>query len=312
MAAAALVARAAPAAETLEVRSAGVAAVAGAPATELARMASAEAGQEILNHTATPLDSEQLEWADVVLCMEEAHAEAVRGMGGGAPRTELFAAEHPALPGGEVPDPVGRGVDYYRAVREVLDVSAARFLAREGLVSYAPFFCEENAWHVCQDERIRELPRRVVFISNSERTCALWYQRAALVPDSPVVWDYHAVVLVEREGAWEVWDHDCTAGWQLSATRWLHLTFGLTKDLPKDLHPLFRVLDADVYVERFSSDRAHMIDEAGNYRQQPPPWPPIVPEGVAPNLQSFVDVEADFLGEVLSLDEMEARYGSAG
>jgi len=39
-----------------------------------------------------------------------------------------------------------------------------------------------------------------VFISNQSKTVALWKQRKANSPSSPVVWDYHVVLLLTSRG----------------------------------------------------------------------------------------------------------------
>lgn len=41
----------------------------------------------------------------------------------------------------------------------------------------------------------------------------------------------------------------------------------------------FKVIDAEKYVEKFSSDRDHMI-EGDRWISEPPPYPPILNEGI--------------------------------
>jgi protein N-terminal glutamine amidohydrolase len=157
-------------------------------------------------------------------------------------------------------------------------------------IRYQPFYCEENVWHLCHDERIVGTRRFAVFISNATRACLMHAQRAA-PPGEPVMWDYHVVLLTGRD----VWDLDCRLGAPLPVQTWLDATFPVL--LPAPSAPRFRVVDAELFVERFASDRSHMRDAAGGWKQPPPPWP-IIGDG-SMNLNSFIDMERPFLGEVV-------------
>lgn len=174
---------------------------------------------------------------------------------------------------------------------------------------YAPYFCEENIWQLLADERHQATEAYAIVITNRQRQVAMWAQRAALVPGTPVVWDYHVVALARAERGFEVWDLDCTAGCPLPFVRWREVSFEVARELPDALAPLFRVVPAAEYRARFSSDRAHMLRPDGTPLQTPPPWAPILPPGEPPNLQRFLDVDAPFLGEVLDLPGLSTRFG---
>ena len=176
---------------------------------------------------------------------------------------------------------------------------------------YAPYFCEENVWQLLADPRLFTREAYAVVITNRERQVAMWAQRAALVPDTPVVWDYHVVAVARGGAGFEVWDLDCTAGCPLAFPRWRELSFDVAREIPEDLAPLFRVVDAREYRARFASDRAHMRGADGTLLQEPPPWDPILPDGEPPNLQRFIDVDEPFLGEVLDLEALSLRFGGA-
>ncbi len=153
---------------------------------------------------------------------------------------------------------------------------------------YQAFYCEENVWHLA--DRMRDRARTVVFISNAERTCALWQQRAAPA-GLPVVWDYHVVL-----GAGGlVYDLDSRLGSPIAIDDWIAGTFPIP--LPDALAPRFRVIDGDRFLEVFASDRSHMRSGEG-WRALPPPWPPI---GQGMNLMRFVDMESEFEGRVVEL-----------
>ena len=168
---------------------------------------------------------------------------------------------------------------------------------------YQPFYCEENVFHLAREPALAGRRRAVVFISNPERACAVWHQRAALRSTWPILWDYHVVLLVGAP--WEVWDLDTTLAVPAPAARYLRRSF--RDGIAEEVAPRFRVVDAGVFTRSFASDRSHMRDARGSYQQPPPPWPPIGAPGAEPNLMRFVDMETPFLGEVLDLRSLHAR-----
>jgi protein-tyrosine-phosphatase len=118
----------------MEISSAGVAAVAGGPASEGTQNVGVRHGLELVGHRSRPLTPYAVEEADLILTMSVAHLDAVRSLGGGD-RASLITAfaegreGDPEWRGGGVPDPFG-GDDAayettYRAlktlVRQVLD-----------------------------------------------------------------------------------------------------------------------------------------------------------------------------------------------
>ena len=158
---------------------------------------------------------------------------------------------------------------------------------------YCAFFCEENVWHLCADADAIDIPvdeRRVVFISNARRQVVMRHQRAGA--GGPVVWDYHVVLLAGGK----IWDPDTTLGFGVELKRWARESF---VDLEPALAPRFRVIDAPTFLKTFASDRSHMKGPDGRPLKPPPPWPPI---GTGMNLMRFVDMEAPFVGDLLSLD----------
>jgi len=171
---------------------------------------------------------------------------------------------------------------------------------------YHPNYCEENMWHLCQSAQFAEWDCRVLFITNPLRCCPLWNQKAAPAPDKPIFWDYHVVVLASQsgeKGTWQIWDSDSTLGSPIALQEYLTQTFGLgifLEQVPQRFHPHFRMLSARTYVTTFSSDRSHMLSDAGEYVQPPPPWPPINERGPS-NLSKFWELGPNFVGEVLDL-----------
>lgn len=177
---------------------------------------------------------------------------------------------------------------------------------------YAPYFCEENVWHLAQERAGQPGERLAVFVLGAEPlrpAVAVWGQRAAA--GAPfVIWDYH-VVLFERPGpqaGWQVWDQDSTLGIPIDASRWLDGSFA--QPLP-GLAPRFRVLGADDFLRAFSSDRRHMLAADGTELHPFPPWPPILDAEGRHLLPRFIDASDPFLGERCDLPGMRLRFTTA-
>lgn len=104
----------------VDVASAGVAALAGSPASPEVAEVLVEAGIEAPPHEASELTPEVVEWADAIFVMGPSHASAVEAMGGRgkvALVTEYLPGEES---GRAVMDPIGGGIEIYRATREQL------------------------------------------------------------------------------------------------------------------------------------------------------------------------------------------------
>ena len=101
------------------IDSAGVAAVAGTPATEQARSVAAEAGLELGEHKARPLEEISLEEYDKVYAMSSTHLRYLPEGHQGAVLSTLDGQSK------DVEDPYGRGLESYREafseIRKYLD-----------------------------------------------------------------------------------------------------------------------------------------------------------------------------------------------
>jgi hypothetical protein len=170
---------------------------------------------------------------------------------------------------------------------------------------YTPFYCEENIWWLAQDPQLAASTREVVFVTNAQRTVAVFGQRAGRGPHKGIVWDYHVVLAVHAPGGAQIWDLDCIHGAPLPAAQWLAASFPAIDALPGELRPRFRVVPADELVATFSSDRSHMKLRGGRWRAPPPAWPAI--ERGPSNLDHFLDLDAAFAGEVVELAALRAR-----
>lgn len=164
---------------------------------------------------------------------------------------------------------------------------------------YHPFYCEENAYHLAGHEVFAGRRRYVAFITNADRSVAMWHQRAARRPGTAIVWDYHVIVIAE--GPWEVWDLDTTLAFPVAASEYLRRSF--RAGTPEEFWPSFRLTEAERFREVFATDRSHMRRKDGRYLRPPPPWETI---GQGSNLARFMDLEDSIAGEVLTLAELGA------
>ena len=107
----------------VEIRSAGVWASPGGEASEGARVAAESGGLSLEGHRTTPLDTELVAWASLILTMGPHHADAVEALGGRGKVWTLSdfseGGENPGGPG--VPDPFGGGAQAYRECLEALE-----------------------------------------------------------------------------------------------------------------------------------------------------------------------------------------------
>jgi hypothetical protein len=172
---------------------------------------------------------------------------------------------------------------------------------------YAPFYCEENVWHLSRDPALPPGRRFVVFISSTAQQTPLWRQKAGEADENGyVVWDYHVVLVVEGADGATVWDLDTTIGMPVPVEQYLRDTFLVPTTEPHA--PLFRVIEAEEFTRVFSSDRSHMRAQGNAWRALPPPWPPLIDAQGTMNLASFVDMAEPFVGTVLELDQFRQRF----
>jgi hypothetical protein len=169
---------------------------------------------------------------------------------------------------------------------------------------YTPAYCEENIWHLANDDRFSELDAKVVLVTGSGSHRKLWYQRCSEHDALPVHWDYHVILLV-RNDIWQVWDLDTTLELPVNASTYFRKTFYGPDESFQGNNVLFRTIDVDEFIANFSSNRSHMRLPSGDWAAPPPSWPPIVKRG-KPNLMKWLDSESDGPGELLTLEQMIA------
>ncbi len=119
----------------IRVRSAGIAAFPGEPASDGSLAVAREAGLDLSDHRSRPLDGELVAAADLILTMSAGHLEAVFHLGGEGKGTLLTAfadgvegAPHRGWRG--VSDPYGNGVEHYRETYRELEKLVTRTFDR--------------------------------------------------------------------------------------------------------------------------------------------------------------------------------------
>ncbi|KAJ7489855.1 N-terminal glutamine amidase-domain-containing protein [Mycena galericulata] len=179
---------------------------------------------------------------------------------------------------------------------------------------YTPFYCEENIHQLCQAFMLQQEEVSVIFISNEQKTVALWNQKLSKEPESAVVWDYHVVLLLRsrRDEHW-IYDFDTRLPFPCLLKDYFQHTF--QRDVPRSYQSLFRIVPGHTYIEYFASDRSHMVnprDERSaesQYRSPPPSYAPLRGRHatVANNLmRSFVQMisSEETFGNVTDLSAM--------
>ena len=165
---------------------------------------------------------------------------------------------------------------------------------------YAPYFCEENVWHLARERDAEGRPDvHAVFITNRRRHLRMWQQRAG----DPVGWDYHAVLL---DGG-QIVDLDTVieGGPSLPVRVWLDGSF---RPVPDAIAPQFRVVEAVELFRTFASNRSHMRDATGAPLQPFPEWPPIRCSLGDHTLARYLDLDDDIAGTWLDLGAFRKRF----
>jgi protein-tyrosine phosphatase len=119
----------------VEVRSAGVGATWGAPASEGSLRAAARHGLDLSEHRSRPIDDDLARWSDLILVMSPAHLLrlAELGVAGKAALLDAFARgedEGGDASGGGIPDPFGGDdrdyEDTYLMLEELIPMALRR------------------------------------------------------------------------------------------------------------------------------------------------------------------------------------------
>lgn len=177
---------------------------------------------------------------------------------------------------------------------------------------YTSCYCEENVWQLCSWFRSEGDPLQefqVLFISNHHRTVPLWKQKSSR-RDFPVVWDYHVVLLWSGPGLDPlVFDLDSVLDFPCSLQEYSALALKSDQDLNPQYHRMIRSVPADLFLQKFSSDRSHMKKADGSWNMPPPAYPPIQTSETSSNLDLFIQMDQDRgLGRVHSLQDFMIQF----
>lgn len=113
----------------VEVRSAGVAAWLGAPASDGARRAAKASGLDLDAHRSAPLTREMVASSSLLLCMGRGHVDRAEALGGGG-RCRLLKEMAGGGEGEDVADPFGRSDRAYRETFAELQTAVEAVVGR--------------------------------------------------------------------------------------------------------------------------------------------------------------------------------------
>lgn len=171
---------------------------------------------------------------------------------------------------------------------------------------YRSCYCEENIWHLAREEWFREQETMVVIVSGRGRYRRFWFQGGAENPQAPVYWDYH-VILLSYEADWWVWDLDTSLELPVAADTYFHKTFLQQNIDVAHTDVVLRLVSAEEYVRKLSSDRSHMRLPSGEWAAPPPEWPMILQQRDS-NLLDWININHEAPGQVLTLAEFMRDY----
>ncbi|MCL6270620.1 protein N-terminal glutamine amidohydrolase [Sansalvadorimonas sp. 2012CJ34-2] len=115
----------------------------------------------------------------------------------------------------------------------------------------------------------------VLFLSSPSRKTPILQQKSSPHPDSPVLWDYHVILLMRNKGASWIFDFDSHLSFPVQAGDYFQKCFYPQDTLSPEHQVYIREISADEYLKTFTSDRSHMLDSEEKPLVRFPPYPPI-------------------------------------
>jgi protein-tyrosine phosphatase len=112
-------------AESNAVRSSGLTALTGEPADPAAVQLMQERGIDITGHRAKQIDTEQINWADLVLVMETVHRDIIQVQVPSS-RGKVFRLGHFA--NADIPDPYRQSKERFAEVLQMIDENVSRWV----------------------------------------------------------------------------------------------------------------------------------------------------------------------------------------
>ncbi len=165
---------------------------------------------------------------------------------------------------------------------------------------YQACYCEENIWQLCQCAEFANSD--VLVIAALGDYFPILWQKAATAPYSPVMWDYHVVLLWHApNGKHYILDFDTTLPFCTPLAQYIQHAFFDENQLQPQMRPRFRQLPAAAYVATLQSDRRHMQTPDG-WLAEPPTWPSISPK--TSNLPKFTDMYDTEYGKIFTAEQL--------
>lgn len=143
---------------------------------------------------------------------------------------------------------------------------------------YTPRFCEENIWHLARmliEQGQDPEGLQILFLSNRGMHIVMAEQKE-VESGRLILWDYHVVLLADLEDEIYVFDFDSRLEFPCRAETYFKKSIPAAVHIPNQYLPSVRVIPAESYLERFFSDRSHMIGHLP--LTSFPAWPMIRPE----------------------------------
>ena len=181
-----------------------------------------------------------------------------------------------------------------------------------------PCYCEENVWRLAfrklWNDRNSGTPTNssnkyfVLFVSNPKGCVPMFQQLASAQRDGdkPIFWDYHVILLeaTTSKSGTRIWDIDSRLECPISLKEYVSQTFPRHEKWLEDYQPFFRVVDALVFLQHFSSDRSHMIVN-GQWSAPPPEYDCIINRDSLESNQSATNVAGKQLKNGASVNTLK-------
>lgn len=127
--------------------------------------------------------------------------------------------------------------------------------------------------------------------------------------DFLVVWDYHVIFLHQNGDNTIVYDFDTVLPFPINFEAYCTNNFR-EGQISAAFHYKFRVVSAEVFLQKFASDRSRMKDETGQYIKPPPKYDCIHTDSETNNLNSFISMDSSTfpVGEVMNLKNLRQKF----
>nr|XP_033785766.1 protein N-terminal glutamine amidohydrolase isoform X4 [Geotrypetes seraphini] len=163
---------------------------------------------------------------------------------------------------------------------------------------YTSCYCEENVWKLCE------------YIKDHEPSALEEFYAVFISNDSKM--DYHVILLHILSGKKNlIYDLDTLLPFPCPFDTYVEKAFKSDSDIHPEFRRKLRVMQGDLYLKTFASDRSHMKYTNGKWRKPPPPYPCIETSDSKMNLDDFISMNGEVgWGTVYSLPDFVQRFSS--